>query len=166
MIVSVSLTLAFIILQSTVLANLAVLTVIPDVALILIVYVSNRYGSLYGQVGGFGAGVLRDVLSSAPLGFFALVYTPIAFVAGLTHNRVFTDAIFMPSLFIVVATLMKGLIVLLTGLIWGLEDPVNSVVNFRFLIELGLNAIIAPALFALADLLAKLTASRRPSRGF
>ena len=166
MVISVLLIVAFIILQSTLLAQFALLYVMPDLALILIVYISNRYGSVHGQVTGFGAGVLHDVMSVAPLGFFALVYTPIAFVAGLTYNRVFTDALFMPSLFLILATLAKGLIILVAGLVWGIEDPVSSVMNFRFLIEIGINAVLAPALFALADVLAKLTEPRRAARGF
>ena len=166
MIVAILFIVVFVVLQTTVLSGLQLFGAQPDVAMIILIYIANRHGSLKGEVTAFGAGLLTDLLSGAPLGLFPAVYVPLAYLAGLTHNRVYTDPIIMPALFLLTAGLSKGLMLLLLGSVFGLQDAVTSVLAPGFLVELGMNVLLAPALFALMDMFGRITKGRRGSRGF
>ncbi|MCK5007202.1 MAG: rod shape-determining protein MreD, partial [Spirochaetales bacterium] len=58
-----------VVLQSTLLHWVAVRGVIPDLGLIVLVFVAIRRGSMTAQLSGFASGVVEDVLSLSPLGF-------------------------------------------------------------------------------------------------
>jgi rod shape-determining protein MreD len=57
-----------IVIQSTLLHWVALRGVKPDLALIVLVFVSVRRGSMTGQITGFASGILEDLLSLAPVG--------------------------------------------------------------------------------------------------
>ena len=149
---SLLLTVAFVILQSTLLQEIAIYGVIPDIALIIIVFSSNSMGTMRGQALGFIAGFIQDFLSSGPLGFNALIRTVIGFIFGKIKGKLFLDSILLPILFIAIATLMKEAIVALLDLIFIAGSNVTFF-DGDFFIELGLNAFIAPFIFALLKLL-------------
>ena len=87
-----------VILQSTVLRFVALKGVKPDLALIVMVFVAVRRGSMSAQVSGFLAGLLEDILSLAPVGFNALLRTVLGFFYGLTAGSIFVDPVLMPVL--------------------------------------------------------------------
>lgn len=146
------LTILFVVLQSTVLQKIAVYGVVPDLALIIIVLTSNSLGPMKGQFLGFFAGLAQDILSSGPLGFNALIRTIIGFFFGKLKGKFFLDSILLPILFIISATLMKeGLITLLSFIF--LTESEIILFGRSFLIELGLNAVLSPFIFALLKLL-------------
>jgi rod shape-determining protein MreD len=142
-----------IVLQSTLLHWVAVRGVIPDLGLIVLVFVAIRRGSMTAQLSGFASGVVEDVLSLSPLGFHAFIRTVVGFLYGLTEGSIFVDPILMPVILIIIATLLKALISSL--LVVFLSIPAAGFIVFTgpLWIELGYNAVLAPFLFALLGLL-------------
>lgn len=149
---SLLLTILFVVLQSTLMQKIAIYGVIPDIALVIIVLSANSMGAMRGQTLGFFAGLVQDFLSAGPLGFNALIRTIIGFIFGKIKGKLFLDSILLPIIFIVVATLLKEALVSLVDLIF-IADENILYFDRDFFIELGLNAFIAPFIFALLKLL-------------
>ena len=139
---------AAVLLQSTVLRWVALKGVKPDLALILLVFVAVRRGSLSAQTGGFLAGLLEDILSLAPVGFNALLRTVLGFFYGLTAGSLFLDPVLMPVLLVLVATLLKGLLSSLLVALFHIPAPGFQIFAGPLWIEVGYNAVLAPFLFA------------------
>ena len=142
-----------VVLQSTLLHWVAIRGVIPDLGLIVLVFVAVRRGSMTAQLSGFAAGMIEDFLSLSPLGFHAFIRTVVGFLYGLTVGSIFVDPILMPVVLTIIATLVKAFIssVLVTFLAIPAEG--FSVFTGPLWIEMGYNAVLAPFLFALLGLL-------------
>ena len=137
------------ILQSTLIAKIALFNVVPDLALCILVYSAYVNGTMTGQVSGFFSGLLLDFLSASPLGLNCFVRTLIGAVTGIFKGSFFLDIIFMPLILCTLATLLKAGILFLLNLIMGTVVPSYSFFSFVLWIELGMNSIIAPLLFFL-----------------
>jgi rod shape-determining protein MreD len=144
---------ACVVLQSTILGRIAILGVRPDLALIVLVFVALRRGSMTGQVAGFTSGIVEDLVSASPVGFHMLLRTLIGFLYGLFSGNVFVDPLLMPIVLTVVATILKGLISGIVSLVFGLKASGFLYFTGRLWIEAGYNALAAPFLFALLNLL-------------
>ena len=142
-----------IVLQSTILSRVAIRGVRPDLALIVLVFVSLRRGSMVGQVSGFATGFLEDLMNVSPLGFHSLMRTIIGFLYGLLSGNVFIDPFLMPIILAVVATLLKGLISGIVSALFGIASSGFITFTGRLWIEMGYNGVVAPFLFALLNLL-------------
>ena len=142
-----------VVLQSTLLRWVAIRGVIPDLGLIILVFVAIRRGSMTAQLSGFATGVIEDVLSLSPLGFHAFIRTVVGFLYGLTVGSIFVDPIFMPVVLTIVATLFKALISSLLVSILSIPAEGFRVFAGPLWIEMGYNAVLAPFLFALLGLL-------------
>jgi len=135
-------------LQSTVIAKIAFLNVIPDIALCVLVFSAYVNGTMTGQISGFLSGLFIDFLSMAPLGMSSLIRTLIGALVGLFKDSLFLGYVIMPIILCTVATLLKILMMFVLHLIIK-EIPVISLSDLRLWIELGLNALCAPLLFLL-----------------
>jgi rod shape-determining protein MreD len=142
-----------VVLQSTLLHWVAIHGVIPDLGLIILVFVAIRRGSMTAQLSGFASGLIEDVLSLSPLGFHALIRTVVGFLYGLTVGSIFVDPILMPVLLTIIATLFKALISSLLVSFLSIPAEGFSVFTGPLWIEMGYNAVLAPFLFALLGLL-------------
>ncbi len=149
---SLLLTAGCVIIQSTFMHNIEIYGVIPDIALIVIVFSSNSSGPMRGQILGFSAGLIQDFLSACPLGFNALNKTITGFIYGKLKGKLFLDSILLPVIFVVTATIFKEIISSLEIMIF-LPDGGAGVFGKSFFIELGLNAFLSPFIFALLKLL-------------
>jgi rod shape-determining protein MreD len=138
-----------VVLQSTLLRRVAIRGVIPDLGLIILVFVAIRRGSMTAQLSGFSAGVVEDVLSLSPLGFHAFLRTVIGFFYGLIVGSIFIDPILMPVVLTIIATLFKGLISSLLVALLSIPGEGFAVFAGPLWIEMGYNAVLAPFLFAL-----------------
>jgi rod shape-determining protein MreD len=141
-----------ILLQSTVFRYIALRGVQPDLALLVLVFVSMRRGSMVGQVSGFATGFIEDLMNVSPLGFHSLMRTVIGFLYGLLSGNVFIDPFLMPIILAVVATLLKGVLAGVISAIFGLAASGFITFTGRIWIEVGYNGVIAPFLFALLNL--------------
>ena len=153
LLITTSLLASALILQSTLLRYVAVRGVKPDLALIILVFISLRTGSMIGQLSGFTAGLIQDFLSFPPLGFHSLIRTVIGFVYGLFQGALYIDALFMPILFVFSATLLKGLLSWFLGVVLSLQRTGFILVGGRFWIEVLYNSLLSPFLFALLSLI-------------
>jgi rod shape-determining protein MreD len=142
-----------VVLQSTLLHWVAIRGVIPDLGLIVLVFVAIRRGSMTAQLSGFATGVIEDVLSLSPLGFHAFTRTVVGFLYGLTVGSIFVDPILMPVVLTVVATLFKALISSLLVSFLSIPAEGFRVFTGPLWIEIGYNAVLAPFLFALLGLI-------------
>ncbi len=141
-----------VLLQSTVLGSIAIASVRPDLALIILVFVSLRRGSMVGQVSGFFSGILEDFMSVSPLGFHPLMRAVIGYLYGLFSGAVFVDPFLMPMVLTVIATLLKGVLSGLVSTVFGLSSSGFLYFTGRLWIEVGYNAVLSPFLFALLNL--------------
>lgn len=133
-------------LQSTVLDHAAIAGVKPDLALIVLVFVAVQGGSTVGQLSGFAAGLVQDLLSLPPLGVGALVRTTIGFVYGKLQGALASSSVLASVTLVVTATVAKAA---LTWLVTSLLAPeFRAGLTVGSLIELGYNAVLAPLLFA------------------
>ena len=96
------------IVQSTWLDAAAIYSVLPDLALLAVIYLSFKAPGLQGQTTGFLAGLLQDGVSAAPLGLSAFINTVLATLFNSLSGRFYIDKILMPFLFGVSATIMKA----------------------------------------------------------
>jgi len=136
-------------LQSTILSHLAIYRAVPDLALGIIVYCAYVNGSTSGQLSGFFSGILSDLLSAAPLGLNSLIRTVIGAVTGMMKGAFFLDFLFLPMALCAAATLLKALIVLALHLIFLGVIPAYQFASPTLWVELALNTVSAPFLFAL-----------------
>ena len=138
-----------VILQSTLLQEIALKGVVPDVSLVLLVFFAYQQGSMSGQVNGFISGIIQDFLSTAPLGLNACVRTVIGLLYGVLKGKVFVDPIFLPMILIVFATIIKAIFIAFLSVVFIADGGGRMIFGSPFWIELGMNAILAPFLFGL-----------------
>ena len=154
--------LAAALLQSTVFSRLSVYVhAIPDIALCILVYTAYVNGTMTGQLTGFFSGVLLDFLSAAPLGLNALIRTLIGGSTGFMQGTFYLDPFFLPMALCAGATLLKALVYYLLHLLFAGATPSYSLFDLTFWIELGMNTLLAPFLFALLRLFQPLLAGQR-----
>ena len=142
--------LAAALLQSTVFLRLVVyVRAVPDLALCILVYSAYANGIMTGQLTGFFSGLLLDFFSASPLGLNALTRTIVAAVAGLLKDTFILDHFFIPMLLCAGATILKALLFWLLSLLFPEAVPSYEFYNLTFWIELGMNTVLAPLVFAI-----------------
>lgn len=149
------------VLQSTLLPRLAIYGVVPDLALAVLVFTAYVNGSMTGQLTGFSSGLALDFLSAAPLGFNALVRTVIGATAGLLQGTFFLDVVVLPMVLCAAATLLKALLAALLHFLFAGALPSYSFTTPLLWIEMALNTVLAPFLFAFLKLFKKALVSRK-----
>ena len=147
-ILTVILSIAAAILQSTLIAKIAFFNVVPDLALCILVFSAYVNGTMTGQISGFFSGLFIDFLSASPLGMNALIRTITGALAGIFKGALFLDYIVMPAILCALATILKAIIIFILHLIME-TIPVYSFIESKFWIELALNVLCAPLLFLL-----------------
>ncbi len=141
-----------ILLQTTILGKIAIRGVRPDLALLVLIFVSMRRGPMVGQVSGFASGFLEDLMNVSPLGFHSLLRTVIGYLYGLLSGNVFIDPFLMPIILAVVGTILKGILSGIISAIFGIAASGFITFTGRLWIEVGYNGVVAPFLFALLNL--------------
>jgi rod shape-determining protein MreD len=154
------LALAAAILQSTLLSRISIFGVVPDLALLILVFSAYTNGAMVGQLAGFSSGILLDFLSAAPLGLNALIRTLIGALAGILEGAFFLDFFIFPMLLCAASTLLKALVLSLLHWLLSGSIPAYPLAAPVLWVELGLNTVIAPFLFALLKRVKALYAER------
>ena len=151
--------LAATLLQSTILSRLVVyIHAIPDLSLTILVYIAYVNGTMNGQITGFFSGILLDFFSASPLGLNAFVRTLTGALAGLIKDTFYLDYFFLPMALCAGATIFKALAFFLLHLLFSEIVPSYNLISLSFWVELGLNTLTAPFLFALLRLFGPLLA--------
>ncbi len=102
-----------------------------------------------GQLSGFASGLAEDFISLSPLGFNCLIKTVMGYVSGFTRNKIYFDPILFPVILAAAATLIKGFLAVLVSSLFIDSGSAPLVFTSRFGIEILLNAVASPFVFAM-----------------
>jgi rod shape-determining protein MreD len=137
-------------LQSTVVAQVTLLGVIPQLVLIVVVSLAFTDGPRVGVVTAFAGGLLQDLLlPQAIVGLTALVYVLIAYAVGSFREYSTTESVWAPVAAVALSSLLAeasyALLAVMLGQPW---------VSFIFTVKvIGLvvlyNTLLTPLLFPL-----------------
>jgi len=144
--------MAVTLIQTTWVSAVAILGAKPDLPLIVLVWLAYRDGPVLGSSLGFISGLMDDVLSSAPLGFGAFVKTAVAWISSLLHGAMHLDHFLMPLLLGATMTVAKALASLLLTILFRGNLESYDFLSRIFWIEVGYNALVAPAVFFALEL--------------
>lgn len=84
------------ILQSSVFSFLSLAGIIPNIMLILVVSFALMRGQTEGMLVGFFCGMLFDIFSDSPFGFFMLLYLLIGYLNGFLHQIFYANNVLLP----------------------------------------------------------------------
>ncbi len=149
------------ILQSTLLAKLAVYHAVPDIALLVLVFVSYVNGTMNGQLTGFFGGIFLDFLSAAPLGLNAFIRTITGALVGLFKGNFFLDYFFLPMALGASSTVLKAVLLFLLHFLFAGAIPSYRLNIPTFWVELIMNTLLAPLVFAFLRLFRSILVGRR-----
>ena len=153
--VSTLILLCVTLLESAVLANISVLPVVPDLALICVLYFSIENGKLMGEATGFVSGVFLDFLSACPFGLNCLLRTIIGFIGGIFNKTLNTEGFFIPALLGLCATVLKAILLWIISLLYPSSVVAYNPFTIVFLFELLFNTILTPFVFKFLGLFRK-----------
>ncbi|HKL85045.1 MAG TPA: rod shape-determining protein MreD [Treponemataceae bacterium] len=138
--------------NASILSNLTFLPAVPDLVLLVALYVSFMNSSAFGATTGFFTGLILDFISAAPIGLNAITKTITCFITGKLHGSFNLDLVFIPALMGCIATLLKAFFVLLLSILFGLNIQVYHFFSSVFWFEVLINTVCAPIIFALLGL--------------
>src|SRR5574344_506956 len=150
--ISTILILCAALLESSVLANIAILPAVPDVVLLCVLYFSIENGKLMGESTGFISGIFLDFLSSCPFGLNCLLRTVIGFIGGMFNKTLNTEGFFIPALLGFCTTIMKALMLWLISFLYPSNVVAYNPFTLVFLFELLFNTILTPIIFKFLSL--------------
>lgn len=155
-----SVTIVFGIIQSILLTEIMPLGVVPDVAMILLIAASWKYGAYAGMISGFLLGIALDTMSLSIMGFHAIIYTLIAYLFGRFFQSISKGVFLMPAFSTLSATAFKYGGSYLIAVTFSLNSAAARFFTLPTLVEAAANFIIAPLFFFLFGLLTRLLESR------
>jgi rod shape-determining protein MreD len=154
--------LAAALLQSTVLSRFILhIHAIPDIALCILVYIAYVNGTMTGQLTGFFSGFLLDFLSAAPLGLHAFTRTLTGALAGFLKDTFYLDYFLLPMALCAGATIFKVILHFLLHLLFREAVPSYNIFTITLWVELGMNTLLAPLIFALLRFVKPLAARQK-----
>ncbi|MCK5735791.1 MAG: rod shape-determining protein MreD [Spirochaetaceae bacterium] len=149
------------IFQSVFFSKIMPLNIVPDIALLLLIAASWRYGSFTGEISGFIIGISLDALGLAPLGFHAFIYTLIGYLFGRMQGSVSPGTIFLPVIAAAAATFLKYGGSFIISLIFGLNSGASRYFSLNTVWELLVNLLVAPLIFLLVSYASRLFEGKR-----
>ena len=137
--------------QATVLPELRLLGILPNLVLVLLLVWSALRGVAEGLLWVFGTGLLLDLLAMDAFGTNGLALLAVAVLAGPARHRFFHSGMVFPIVLAIVATVAHALIL---SILRGAGDggtalPAGAVFRLAFLQAL-LNALLVPPLYLVA----------------
>lgn len=107
------------VLQVMLAPHLAIGGVVPNILLLVVVTLSFVEGPSAGAVAGFMAGLLLDLLSTGPVGAWALVLSITGYAGGMLSENLFAEGWLAPVTVAIVAGLLADFSYLLAVTILG-----------------------------------------------
>lgn len=135
--------------QSTWFGSIALFGVIPDLGLIVLIWLSYSNGLVEGPASGFLSGFAEDFLSASPLGFHAFIKTAVAAAAALLHGSFYIDKLLLPIVLCFAGTIVKALAAGALFLLFGSKIHAYSPLDSVLWIEAAYNGLLAPIVFLL-----------------
>ena len=100
--------LAFV-LQTTWIPHIQIVGIVPDLVLLLVVFIALTSGHLQATIFGFAIGLCQDTFAPTELGLNALINAVAGFGVGVTRGRFVADAIQVRLTILTVAVLVHDL---------------------------------------------------------
>lgn len=107
--------IALYIFQTTVLNDLAIARVRPNVILLIVVYIGYRYGKIPGILMGFFTGLLIDLAEGSYVGYFALIYMLLGYFCGFTKKLYHKDYHLIPLILIGLSDFSLNFVIYITS---------------------------------------------------
>jgi rod shape-determining protein MreD len=147
--------------QSTWFSGIALFGVVPDLSIIVLIWVSYKNGPVEGPVSGFLSGLAEDFLSASPLGFHAFVRTAVAAATALLHGSFFIDKLLLPILLGFTGTIVKAIAAGALYILFGSVIHAYSLVDRVLWIEAAYNGVLAPIVFLVLTPLSRILVTER-----
>lgn len=147
------------IFESTWLHVLAINSVLPDISLIVLVYISFKNTKPHGQIAGFLSGLLHDGISSSPLGLTSCIRVLVAWSFNIVSGKFFIDTFLLPAFFGFLATLLKVISLFVFHFLFGDIVAVYSFFGKALWIEIVYNSLISPVIFLILGLFGRFLVS-------
>jgi rod shape-determining protein MreD len=138
-----------ILLQTTVLHLLAFGRAVPDLVLVLCVYLALRHRNVGGVAGAFFLGYFLDTFSGADLGINAFAMTLVFLSVHLLSRRLWIEGPLSNAAVVFLAASLKALAIV--GLIALFSDVLTLSSVRHGLIDGGIAAALAPFVFAVLN---------------
>lgn len=140
-------TIILLLLQATWLSHGILLGIIPNLALGVILFSAfiNKDGQ--GIISAFLAGLVADLLSASPLGYFAFLYAACAYGATLLSYVTEKDIFVVPFLLGAGATIVMGVLSRIAVLIFSANVHAYQMFSAEFGVELILNGFFSVLVF-------------------
>ena len=138
-----ALVISSLIIQTTLLVDLFINGLKPDLLLIIVVLTSIILGKHHGVTIGFFSGLLEDLASGTFFGLNTLVKMLIGFIFGSIEQQVFKEHKLLPLIAMSIATVLNYLLSLLLLFFLGANINFNMTLLYSFLMVLTYNVVIA-----------------------
>ncbi len=146
--------------QAIVLSGLVFLPAVPDLVLLVVLYVSFMNSSVIGSTSGFISGLLLDFLSAAPIGLNAFIKSSTGFLVGNLTGMFNLNKVFIPCFMAACATLYKAILVWILSLFFGPGVLVYVLYGKMLYAEMLVNVLFAPVIFGFLSVFSSLFISR------
>lgn len=93
--------------------HMAIFGVVPNLLLLVVVTLAFVEGPSAGAIGGFAAGLLLDLLGTAPIGAWALVLSITGYTTGMLQENLFAEGWLAPVTVAAIAGLVADTIYLI-----------------------------------------------------
>jgi len=142
-------TLAALLIQTTIVPLLPFGAAMPDLLLVVCVYLGLYFHSPAGALGAFAIGYVQDSFSGSLLGLNAFAMTAVFVAVYLASRRLWVTNTLSKIVLVFFASLLKTFALLaVLGIFLSLEGIWRTAVTYVF-IEAVLAAAIGPLMFAL-----------------
>ena len=159
--VSTFILLCAVIIESSILSNIAFIYVVPDLVLICSIYFSMLNGKVVGESTGFISGIFLDFITGIPFGFNCIYRTIIGYVFGIFSKTIIISGLVMPMLSVGIATIAKTLMVHFLALLFpNVHIYIAGIISYDFLFEFIENVLLAPFIFKFLSFFRKSLAVR------
>lgn len=142
--------------QSTLLAKLTLLGVIPQLVLVVVVSLGYMDGERVGAAAGFFGGLLQDLLLfQSIIGLTALVYTLIGYAVGSLRQFAPTESVWTPVFVVAIASAVAetsyALLSIILGQQWVSISFTAKVIGLIALYDALLTPFVFPLVRKVAD---------------
>jgi rod shape-determining protein MreD len=158
---STALLIACTFIQSTWFGGIAVFGVVPDLSIIVLIWISYKNGQVEGPISGFLAGLAEDFVSTSPLGFHAFIKTAVAALTAILHGSFFIDKLVLPILLGISGTIVKAIAVGVLYVLFGSPIHAYSFVDKTLWVEAAYNGLLSPLVFLLLGPLGRFLVTER-----
>ncbi len=151
--------IVFAFLQATVFPSSDLISIYPDVTLVIILVWSAVRGVRDGLLWAFLAGILLDTLALDPLGANALALLPVVVLGAISGRAFFQSNLIVPIVACILATFLHALVLLLIRSAGGSTISIAPLLRI-IMLQTVLNVMIVPPIYLIGSLAQRPVSSR------